>query len=433
MFCQYILGTFFADVLSSDRQDLHSEILSDTKIKPRRSCKGRESNVLTRQVDWDLFEITLAEDIGGSPLFVLPNEVLAEINTERTLQQEKIDKMLKEDRKWKLNVTTLFICLHCELNFFIFQERNKQPILGGKWRKTAYPLRCYDHLQEYVPTSSISEVEAAEMMNELITPLSGYVGLAYNYDDQDLTEEWMLTFKSSGSKSASEHEVIRTQVEILMEVMLGHVQDRVCTTNEVLVRPPLTIGVHIKEAPVWGIDSYTRRMIELAVEDRTSTKNRSLKSVRHFIEKILLPAINRQPTSTAHNMATVLQSIKEVSLIVPLLVYEFILRCRFQDGSTSEMNKRYCEYVLSSIEENGIDSFRIHPKGTGVICMNPAGIDPHVFVSEYLGELYPSYRWCERLDVVEQAQKTFELKPALADFYNILLERPRNDPRGYGQ
>lgn len=76
--------------------------------------------------------------------------------------------------------------------------------------------------------------------------------------------------------------------------------------------------------------------------------------------------------------------------------------------------------------------FRIHPKGTGVVCINPDGIQPHQFVTEYLGELYPAYRWCERMDVVEQAQQTFELKPTLPDFYNILLERPRQDPDGYG-
>lgn len=76
--------------------------------------------------------------------------------------------------------------------------------------------------------------------------------------------------------------------------------------------------------------------------------------------------------------------------------------------------------------------FRIHPKGTGVVCINPRGIEPHQFVTEYLGELYPAYRWCERMDVVEQAQLTFALKPTLPDFYNILLERPRQDPDGYG-
>ena len=196
------------------------------------------------------------------------------------------------------------------------------------------------------------------MLNELVTPLSGYVGLAYNYDDQDLTEEWMVTYKSTAksdsskksksntkddkskkskndisnqskkskndSKGASEHEVIRTQVEILMEVMLGHVQDRVCTSNDVLVRPPLTIGVHIKEVPVWGIDSYTRRMVELAIEDRAPMKHRTLTSVQHFIEKVLLPAINRQPTRTAHNMAVVLHSIKEVSFIACLFGYLFL-------------------------------------------------------------------------------------------------------------
>ena len=45
--------------------------------------------------------------------------------------------------------------------------------------------------------------------------------------------------------------------------------------------------------------------------------------------------------------------------------------------------------------------------------------------------IFPSRR-CERLDVVEQAQQTFGLKPTLPDFYNILLERPRCvNPRNF--
>jgi hypothetical protein len=76
--------------------------------------------------------------------------------------------------------------------------------------------------------------------------------------------------------------------------------------------------------------------------------------------------------------------------------------------------------------------FRIHPKGTGVICTKSDGIPPHVVISEYLGELYPPYRWCEKLNVLEKAQKHFGLKPTLPDFYNILLERHRLDANGYG-
>lgn len=79
------------------------------------------------------------------------------------------------------------------------------------------------------------------------------------------------------------------------------------------------------------------------------------------------------------------------------------------------------------------DLFRIHPKGTGVVCTDPNGIQPHVVIADYLGELYPPFRWCEKLDVVQQAQEVYGLKPTLPDFYNILLERPRRDPNGYGK
>jgi hypothetical protein len=98
----------------------------------------------------------------------------------------------------------------------------------------------------------------------------------------------------------------------------------------------------------------------------------------------------------------------------------------------SSQHKDYAKTVLCAIDLFGIDMFRIHPKGTGVICTDPAGIPPHVVISEYLGELYPPYRWCEKLGVLEKTQKIFGLKPALPDFYNILLERPRLDEKGYG-
>ena len=39
---------------------------------------------------------------------------------------------------------------------------------------------------------------------------------------------------------------------------------------------------------------------------------------------------------------------------------------------------------------------------------------------------------CHSSFLSTQAQQQFGLKPALPDFYNILLERPRHDPGGYG-
>ena len=98
----------------------------------------------------------------------------------------------------------------------------------------------------------------------------------------------------------------------------------------------------------------------------------------------------------------------------------------------SPLEREFASALRDSVETLGQDMYRIHPKGTGVVCVSPEGIPAHKLVCEYLGEMYPPYRWCERQDIVQQAQQKFSLKPTLPDFYNILLERPREDPAGYG-
>jgi len=74
----------------------------------------------------------------------------------------------------------------------------------------------------------------------------------------------------------------------------------------------------------------------------------------------------------------------------------------------------------------------ITPKGTGVVVAAPEGVPAHAFVNEYIGELYPPWRWFERQDAVAHAQRLLAMPPALPDFYNIVLERPCEDRRGYG-
>ena len=223
----------------------------------------------------------------------------------------------------------------------------------------------------------------------------------------------MVTFKDGASTAPTDTDVIRTQVESLMEILTMQVQDRVCNETDVLKKEPLGLGTYLKESLVWGIDSYTRRMIELVIEeniDRTIIEYNE-KNIQKFIERRLLPTINAQTPEQAHNITFSLQTI-------------------IAEGNIVEI--AYCNAVLQAINEFSIDLFRIHPKGTGIICTSPNGINPHVLISEYLGEMYEPSRWCERLDVIQQSQELFGLKPALPDFYNILLERPRQDPRGYG-
>lgn len=243
---------------------------------------------------------------------------------------------------------------------------------------------------------------------------------------------------------ASEDEIIRNQVENLMENLLGKVQDDVCNDNNVLTAvPPLGLGPAMVEREVWGIDCHTRRMLELilnealggiGVENCSGVDGANLheeiknaegvisknKSVTHFLEKTLLVAINAVPESQAHKMDVALKHIIDSP-----------------DGEevNTKTQKKYASILLAAMADysDNDEHFRIHPKGTGVICTSPQGIAPHVVITDYLGEMYPPYRWCEKLEIIERAQREYDMKPGLPEFHNILLERPRKDENGYGE
>ena len=71
--------------------------------------------------------------------------------------------------------------------------------------------------------------------------------------------------------------------------------------------------------------------------------------------------------------------------------------------------------------------FRLHPKGVGVVCIRPEGIEAGTYVQDYLGELYSPWRWYERQDAIKKREPGRDLP----DFFNITLERPAADAAGY--
>lgn len=391
-------GYFFEDICTL------TPGIDSTNNSLSRKRNDKPIDFVPKRVKWDILEPLIREivlkDIDESEI---PEKIAIEIEMERKAQ---VDAAIKSNVKMKIQQ---------------LQLRNNLPVIPGLWRKKPYPKRQYVPLTNYQATESISPEEGSHLLHQLDTTLDGFLGPSYNYDDNEITEEWMCSFKdvgkAGGGMEATEDEVIRTQIVGLLEVMVGQVQDRVCNSEGVLKRPPIGLGTQLREALVWGIDCYTHKNIELSILDNAPTKSWSSvpSNITRFIEKRLLPCINAQSADTAHNMTTALQYI-------------------ISDVNSTSTDIEFAQAVLHKIEEvNGIgELFRIHPKGTGVICSNPDGIRPHVVISDYLGEVYPPYRWCERIDVVEQARETFGLKPTLPDFYNILLERPRHDPGGYG-
>ena len=404
-----------------------------------------------RIVDWDAFDLALYNTLSlGDPNYLFPSTVVDELGAERHFQN-----MEEQKNGAKFAIKNL-------------QSRNGLPQLPGKWHKEPYPRRAYECLTDYAFTESVTAAEQDNLKAQLNTPLNGFLGQAYNYDDHGLTEEWMVTYTDGkGGAAPSDDDVIRVQCKSLIDILCVQVQDKVLNEEQVLQRAPCDLSSgKLKEAPVWGIDSYTRRMVEIAIEDRVNKEEHAYnkKDIQTFLERILLPAINAQPVAKAHDMAAVVKSLLPETVHRHTSNYSAVghnpsakaTAAATATTATTESQSVQSDYtnneshlhlvkarllpldivfltaLSQAVFQYGLDMFKIHPKGTGIIVTAPEGIKPHQFISEYLGDIYPPYRWCERLDVVEQAQRKHSMKPTLPDFYNILLERPRQDPAGYG-
>lgn len=132
------------------------------------------------------------------------------------------------------------------------------------------------------------------------------------------------------------------------------------------------------------------------------------KRASNWIEQVLLPAINCQgncgwdlKNATQHILKNAAMTDDKISL-------------------------RAAKAIEERLEYVGPNYFRIHPKGVGLVCKRPNGIPPLTFVEEYLGEIHLPWRWFELQDAVKRITGS-----ELPDFYNIVLERPKDDPAGY--
>lgn len=163
----------YSDKLSFfGRKALRGEYLKKIEIyKPTGAC--------LRDIDWDLVEADIHGEYHrhAGEASTLPPKAQAEIDLERSKQQAEVQRLQAKELLRSI------------------QQRNDLPMLPGKWRKEAYAPRVYDAITDYVVTSTIEHSEGADLLALLDTPLNGFLGQSYNYDDHSLTEEWMVTFK----------------------------------------------------------------------------------------------------------------------------------------------------------------------------------------------------------------------------------------------
>ncbi len=293
---------------------------------------------------------------------------------------------------------------------------------------------------------------------------------------------------------AKDDGVVRAQVQTTMVNLLIQVQDRVMTDLGVMHSPEarsanwddgdrgrdyrggsaeVEQGTHsvlslpeVAEQEVWGIDCYTRKNVMTLLESEFSPE-----IAVEFIEKWLLPAINACPIDLAHKMSTAARILEGQEPIAISHTKTNLLDdatsvssdadgsfddpcqpCETQVGSRNV--RESCVFLRDALKSKikdhsppwlksaarlirlvsdsmNDDFFRIHPKGHGSVVIAEGGLKANSLVTYYRGEVYPAWRWCEKLDAIEQVQKKLNLRPNLPDFYNMAMERPKKDPRGY--
>ncbi|CAI9759959.1 unnamed protein product [Fraxinus pennsylvanica] len=182
-------------------------------------------------------------------------------------------------------------------------------------------------------------------------------------------------------------------------------------------KPRKFLGDEVIEQEVYGIDPYTHNLL---LDSMPEESDWSLIDKHLFIEDVLLRTLNKQ---ARHFTGT-----GNTPMIYPLKpVFQEILETGEEENDRRTV--RLCQFILKAIDSRPEDNYVAYRKGLGVVCNKEGGFSEDDFVVEFLGEVYPAWKWFEKQDGIRSLQKNNE-DPA-PEFYNIYLERPKGDADGY--
>ncbi|PIA58437.1 hypothetical protein AQUCO_00500399v1 [Aquilegia coerulea] len=181
-------------------------------------------------------------------------------------------------------------------------------------------------------------------------------------------------------------------------------------------KPRKELGEEVLEQEVYGIDPYTYNLLLDSMPEETYW---TIKDKQSFIENTLLCALNMK---VRHFTGTGNAPMK-----YPLQpVVEEILK-NAEDGDKRLI--KMCQVILKAMRSRPEDNYIAYRKGLGVVCNKEEGFGQDDFVVEFLGEVYPAWKWFEKQDGIRSFQKNN--KDPAPEFYNIYLERPKGDRDGY--
>ncbi|XP_064946574.1 histone-lysine N-methyltransferase ATXR3-like isoform X2 [Musa acuminata AAA Group] len=182
-------------------------------------------------------------------------------------------------------------------------------------------------------------------------------------------------------------------------------------------KPRKMLGVEVIEQEVYGIDPYTHNLLLDSMPDEPDWP---LADRHKFIEESLLRTLNKQVRQFTGSGNT--------PMVYPLQPVVEDMQKNAEEGGDKRAVK-ICQAILKAIRNRHDDNYVAYRKGLGVVCNKREGFEQDDFVVEFLGEVYPAWKWFEKQDGIRSLQKNSQ-DPA-PEFYNIYLERPKGDRDGY--
>ena len=313
----------------------------------------------------------------------------------------------------------------------------------ARWRRAPYDATPYEGLGtgEYVPGVGVSATDAETLFDRLRTSTSdGWTDVVGHAEDanggvkREVDED-----AGSGEVSVVGNRVVRKPAAPI-------------TSREAL-GSPMRLGVDVEERPLWGVDCYTREAIlaSVATAPAFAGEDRRDKRVEFFAkrllpklhtlgddgwdaavlaERVLEDAIAEGDEDAAAASRALLWAIHELDDADAEKRANESTKKKAKkakgDTSTAVQTAQDAVSEVELVPKEHRVQFRIHPKGTGVVCINPNGLKAGTLVNYYIGEMYPPWQWYERQDAIKKSFPNMNLP----SFFNITLERPAHDERG---
>ncbi|KAL9322543.1 hypothetical protein ACSQ67_010596 [Phaseolus vulgaris] len=182
-------------------------------------------------------------------------------------------------------------------------------------------------------------------------------------------------------------------------------------------KPRKQLGYEVIEQEVYGIDPFTHNLL---LDSMPEELDWTLMEKHLFIEDTLLRTLNKQGRNFTGTGST--------PMSYPLRPVVEDIKRHAEEDCDARMVKM-CQGILKAMDSRPDDKYVAYRKGLGVVCNKEEGFAEDDFVVEFLGEVYPVWKWLEKQDGIRSLQK--DSKDPAPEFYNIYLERPKGDADGY--